>query len=424
MTILRDISFLWSMLHIIVIFLLIFQPRYSWRTTILVSFTGGAVLLILNVLLMTAFQLSVMRVAFFTCTLPSLLLFFALSQYRDGRFFFLFCLSDTVCFWLLQITNFLDRITGDTYVTLLVSRLILFPVVELLFWRFLRRPFLELQAKLTRSWWLFAAVGAVYYLLIMVTSVPVGAAMPDGMGIARILLVLILMPLTYLTILRSLWRQMQVYENTRLLELQRREYEAIREKTELGRILRHDMRHHLITLEGLLRQGDGDGALDYVRELGGKLDGLMERTWCANTAVNAVLSAYLGQAEQDGCRVEVQVALPGDTPYGEMDLCVVLANVLENAVNACRALPSGERELLLELRQDGEGRLALRAENTCRGPVSFGEDGLPVPSRGAEGHGVGLQSVRAAVERYRGLLDCGWADGRFTLRAALFPPDK
>ena len=258
MTILRDISVLWSMLHVVALFLLLFQPRYSWRTTLIAGFAGAGVLLVVNVLAMYWLGHGIiMSIAFFTCTIPSLVLFFVLSQYRDGRYFFLFCLTDTVCFWLLQATNFLDRLAGDTYLVLLVSRLILFPLVELIFWRYLRRPYLELQEKQSRGWWTFTAIGAVYYLLIMATCVPVGAGMPDTAGLLRILLVMALMPLTYLTILHSLWQQMQIYENRWQIDLQRQNYNAICQKLELGRIYRHDMRHHLIVLDGMLRQEIG-----------------------------------------------------------------------------------------------------------------------------------------------------------------------
>ena len=152
MTILRDISFLWSMLHVVALFLLLFQPRYSWRTTLIAGFAGAGVLLVVNVLAMYWLGHGIiMSIVFFTCTIPSLVLFFVLSKYRDGRYFFLFCLTDTVCFWLLQATNFLDRLAGGTYLVLLVSRLILFPLVELIFWRYLRRPYLELQEKQSRG---------------------------------------------------------------------------------------------------------------------------------------------------------------------------------------------------------------------------------------------------------------------------------
>lgn len=422
MTILRDISFLWSMLHVIALFLLLFEPRYSWRTTLVAGFAGAGTLLIINVLAM--FWLGhgiIMSIAFFTCTIPTMLLFFFLSRYRDGRYFFLFCLTDTCCFWLLQITNFLDRLTGDTYVVLLIGRLIVFPAAELLFWKYLRRPYLQLQSSLEQGWWLFAAIGAVYYLLIMVTSVPVDAPMPDGVGLVRIFLVMVLMPLTYLTVLRSLWRQIQVYENSRQMEFQRREYDALRQKMELGRIYRHDMRHHLLILDGMLQQGDSAGALQYTQELNGKLTHLIQTAWCANTAVNAVLTAYIPQAEDTGCHVEADVCIPAELPYGEMDLCVIVANALENAINACREIREGERKIELKLELTGNQRLSLSVNNSCPQPVTFDAGGLPAGPH-QEGHGLGLRSVQSITAKYGGLFRCRWEAERFFLQAILFPP--
>jgi len=422
MTILRDISLLISMLHIIIIFLLLFEPRFSWRVTYTASFTMCGSLMILNILFMLWKGSEIlMGMAFFTCTIPTMLLSLFLSKYRDGRFFFLFCLSDTSCFWLLQITNFLDRLTGDTYVVLLVTRLLLFPLVEFLLWRYLRRPFLELQRKLDKGWWLFAAMGLIYYLLIMFTAVPVDAPMPDTAGLAVTVLVMALMPLTYIVMFLSLWQQMNRYESARQIELQRLDYESIRQKMELGRILRHDMRHHLAALEGMLSQGDAEEARQYVQTITGGLEQISQSARCANPAVNAVLTAYLEQAANDGCTVETKLSLPEELPFGDTDLCVLLANPLENAIRACQHLPEDQRHIRLELELTDNQRLVLSVDNPCPQRVEFGPDGLPaVPKK--EGHGLGLQSVQRVVDKYGGLFRCQWEEGIFLLRAVLIPP--
>lgn len=411
------------MFHIVIIFLLLFEPRYSWPKTLAASFAGAGLLLCFNVFAMLwKGHGIIMRLAFFSCTLPSLALFYILSKYRDGRFFFLFCLSDTTCFWILQVTNFLDRLLGDTYFIMMLSRLALFPVVEFLFWRYLRTPFLTLQREMRKGWWVFAAVGATYYLLIMLTSVPVGYDLPDAQGIARIILVLLLMPLTYLTILHSLWRQKQAYCHDQQLALQRREYEAIRQKIEFGRIFRHDMRHHMVILDGLLQQGDNDGAQQYIHELGVRLNSLTPRDWCANPAVNAVLSSYIDLAEQDECSITADVRLPEKLLYDEMDLCIILANALENAINACHGRPKEESGIDLKIRLTDNRNLTLSLANSCPQPVLFGENGLPaINQKPEEGHGFGLRSIKSIVDRYGGLMRCQWEAGQFSLRIALFP---
>lgn len=423
MTILRDISFLWSMLHIAVLYLMLFTPRYSWRTTLIFSSAGIGVLTAINMLIIVQQgTAAIMNVAFFTCTIPSLLLFFLLSKHRDGRFFFLFCLTDTMCFWLMQVTNFLDRMTGDAYVMLFFSRLVLFPAAEFLLWKYLRRPYLELQDRLKKGWWLFTAVGGAYYLLLIVTAIPVDAPIPDATELIRLFLVLFLMPLTYLTIFHSLWRQMRMYENSRQMELQQRDYNAVCQKMELTRIYRHDMRHHLAALDGLLQQGDSSGALKYVRTLNGGLEELVQPASCANNAVNAVLTAYMIQASNAGCTIDTTLRIPENLPFEETDLCIILANALENAIHACQELPENQRQICLVMELTENGRLIVTVENPCPRQVSFGPDGMPDVSK-QENHGLGLPSIRAVADKYGGLFRCQWDAGQFLLRVVLIPPE-
>ena len=87
MTLLRDLSLLWSMLHVIALFLILFEPRFSWRTTLTVAFVVGGTLLIANILLM--YQLGngiLMSMAFFPCTIPTLILFSSCPNTGTGGF--------------------------------------------------------------------------------------------------------------------------------------------------------------------------------------------------------------------------------------------------------------------------------------------------------------------------------------------------
>ncbi|WP_300820818.1 hypothetical protein, partial [uncultured Oscillibacter sp.] len=307
MTALRDISQLWAMAHVLVVFLLLFEPRRPWRPTIAICVSGAVVMSVVTLAAAAVLGVPPFALIFFTCSLPSMALFFWISKYRNGRFFFLFCLSDTMCIWLIQVTSLLDRLVGGEYAVMFAGRLILFPLAEWFIWKQLRRPYQELQRKLERGWWLFSLIGLLYYLMLVMVSIPVDDPMPGWRGLLLLLLVLALMPLTYISILHSLWRQMRMYENTRLMEVQRKDYDALCQKMEVGRIYRHDMRHHLAAVEGLLQQGDNGGALNYVRSLSGGLEELAEPVRCANSAVNAVLTAYIVQAGNEGCTVETKL---------------------------------------------------------------------------------------------------------------------
>lgn len=276
MTALRDASQFWSMIHVLIVFLLLFESRRPWRSTVILGFSAAGVMTVVTFVLAELLKLNPVTVSFFTCSLPSMALFFWISKYRDGRFFFLFCLSDTMCIWLIQLTALLDRLAGGGYVVMFISRLLLFPLAEWFIWRRLRRPYQELQRKLDRGWWQFSLIGLLYYMLVIMVALPVDVPLPARKELLRLLLVLALMPLTYLSILHSLWRQMRMYENVRMIEIQRQDYDALFQKIEVGRIYRYDMRHHLAAMEGLLQQGDYEGAQHYIRSLSGGLEELTE----------------------------------------------------------------------------------------------------------------------------------------------------
>lgn len=421
MTVLRDISQVWSMAHVLVVFLLLFESRRPWRATVAICVSGAVVMSVVTLVVAAVLGLSPFAIIFFTCSLPSMALFFWISKYRNGRFFFLFCLSDTMCIWLIQVTSLLDRLVEGGYVVMLFSRLLLFPLAEWFIWKRLRRPYQELQRKLEQGWWLFSLIGLLYYLMLVMVSVPVDDPMPGWKGVLLLLLVLALMPLTYLSILHSLWRQMRMYENVRLMEVQRQDYDALCQKIEVGRIYRHDMRHHLAAVESMLQQEDSGGALQYIRALSGGLEELAEPVRCANPAVNAVLTACIVQAANVGCTVETRLRVPEQLPFEETDLCVILANALENAIHACQELPEDQRQIYLSVELTENRRLLISVENPCLQPVPFGPDGLPkVPHR--EGHGLGLQSVKRVTEKYGGLFRCQWEEGRFLFRTVLMPP--
>ena len=138
MTILRDLSIYWSMFHILFVFILLFRPRFTRKKTVLITGIFMGILILLNGagLAVLGFD-ALAQVFLLTCTVPSFILFYVLSADRNFKFIFSFCLADTSCLWLMAVTNLLDYfLGGGEYWVMLVSRLIAFPLMEYLIWRY------------------------------------------------------------------------------------------------------------------------------------------------------------------------------------------------------------------------------------------------------------------------------------------------
>lgn len=416
MEILRNLSMLWSLLHVEALFLLLFQRRYSLRTTMIFSTTVPAVLVLLNLGLMARVGFEgFMNMALFTCTLPTLVLGFLLSKYRDGRFFFTFCLADTTSFWIMQLTNLLDRLCGDTYLVLFISRIVFFLAVEALIWFRLRRPYLELQAETKRGWWLFTAVAAIYYLLILTTSIPVGTAMPARAEIVKLMLIMALMPTTYLTIFWALYRQLLLFraqENDRVLAAQKEQLEARLENQQAIRELAHNMKAFRNTLSGLLAEGKLEDARGFLAETG-DFGGGAGADYCTDSYLNAVLGQAAGRFRAAGAELSADVRL-GDGPLPHTELCLILSNALDNALEAVAALPAGERKASVQIRLKGM-YLLLRVKNRCAAGLAVARGSFPATGKREPGHGYGLPTIRRTAEALGGSAVCYTAEGNFFL---------
>ncbi len=432
MSLLRDISFLLSMLHVIILFLLLFEPKYSWKTTLAISFGGSAAIVAANTLLMVWQGPSIiMGAAFFTCTIPSAIMFLLLSKYRGGRFFFLFCLTDTSSFWLLQVTNFMDRLAGDTHAALLISRLVLFPIFEWLIWQYLRKPYLELQRNLDKGWWLFAAIGSVYYLLLMTASVPVDAPVPDTTGLVRIILVLILMPLTYLTILRSLWHQMvDGRTRTEMAVLSTRSQlalENLRIVQDSGAALiqvRHDMLGNLGILQSLSQKKDYERLDKYLAVLTRKTEQIVPIKISSHPIVNAILAQGAERAKASGTDFRCKVSLPETVAVPDEDLAAYLMNLVSNALDAVELLePNHQKWVEITMHIRGKYLFIEGRNPYSLAPAPGGNSGRFLSHKG-DGHGYGLWIMEKVAHRYQSELYTEAKDGVFLARTALLMPEN
>lgn len=183
--------------------------------------------------------------------------------------------------------------------------------------------------------------------------------------------------------------------------------------------LKHELRHHVETMESLYASRDYARLGDYLRALGGEKDALPPLYYTENFLVNALLAGRLGPARGEGIRVSCAASLPQALPIADSDLCTLLANLLDNAVEACRRLGPGEERFIrlsLEVKQE---LFLLTCANSA--PPHAGT-GFPTTKADRDSHGLGIPAMRRVAEKYDGVLEAGQQGGVFTLRAVLRLP--
>ncbi len=175
------------------------------------------------------------------------------------------------------------------------------------------------------------------------------------------------------------------------------------------RTLRHDLRNHLSTALGLLEQGEGEKARQYLLELTDSQAMQSSRCICENEIVNAVMSFKAEEMERRGILADLQIALPADLSIADTDLCALFGNALDNAIEA--AQNTEERKIKVRCKAE-RGLFMLRVENSRSGQV---QEDLRTTKADKKFHGFGLAGMREMVTRYDGCLEAGAKDGSFEL---------
>ena len=180
-------------------------------------------------------------------------------------------------------------------------------------------------------------------------------------------------------------------------------------------IYRHDMRHQLLMLEGLIANGKTEQVQEFIKNVMDDLDAVTPKQYCENETVNLLCSSYERKARQLNVRLTIHALLPAKIPLSDTELCSVVSNGLENALQAASQSELSEKwvKLYCEVKQN---KLLIQIRNSYTGEVVI-RNGLPVASR--DGHGYGCHSIQTIVQRNGGHCAFVAEAGVFTLRLIL-----
>jgi len=399
MTFLKDFSVLWSLLHTLLLFLLLFESRYPRRKTLILSLSTMLPLILVNTVIFVVVGAErYITLLLLTCSLPSLIFFWFLAKHRDGRFFFTFCMVDSLILEIIYITNILDFYLGNTYIVLFVLRMVCIPLLELLIYKKLRPIYLSVQQSVKKGWYVFAVISALFYVAMSLSASYPTLITGRPQYLPAFVLYLVLLPVIYVHILSTLRNQQHMHEMTEqdnILRLQvanmtarMEEYSAANEKF---RTERHDFRHKLQVIAGLTEQGEYDKLREVVLHYTEAIRETAVRQYCSSAVIDAVLSSYLQKAESRGIRVGVALSFPAQLPVDEAELATVFANAIENAIHACEKLEVGRRRI--DVKVLTSPCFMLQISNSYDGNVEFDENGTPISRE--EGHGFGTRSIVA-----------------------------
>lgn len=202
-----------------------------------------------------------------------------------------------------------------------------------------------------------------------------------------------------------------------LLNLQRTQQERLLQYNEEVKAARHDLRQHLRVIWACLDGDNLDGLKDYLRAYEEKLPPDIPRAFTKNFALNAVCTHYAEEARKWEIDYDVALDMPEQLPVNEPELCAMLGNLLENAVEACREV----RQAAPFVRVRGgweDGHIVFTVDNSCeREPIW--KDGRLLSSK-RDGFGTGTWSIQKTAERCGGMAAFSFQNGVFQASVFLY----
>lgn len=213
--------------------------------------------------------------------------------------------------------------------------------------------------------------------------------------------------------------QLQQVQNSLNLQLKQSVHEisTLRESQELTRQYRHDLRHHLQYISACIENHQEEQAQKYISGICKEIEAQRVECYCENEAANLIFSSFVGRARNDGITMNISGALPAFLLIADSDLCVLLSNALENAIHASKPFAAEGKAASIDVQfYEKEGKIFLQITNPCKKEIPF-EKGIPVSDQ--PGHGIGVQSICAIVERYKGVYSFQVKEERFILRLFL-----
>ena len=183
---------------------------------------------------------------------------------------------------------------------------------------------------------------------------------------------------------------------------------------------RHDYRNHIQMMKVLAANGDMDALKVYLDELDTDLNTVDTVVKTGNPMADAILNSKISLARSRNIPTQVDAHIPVKLKMSELDLCCIIGNLFDNAMEASMALPEEKR--MIRVYMDMKGTQLYISFTNFTAAKKLSKVGKGFKTSKGEGHGFGLVRIDDIVSRYDGYLSRNSEDGAFTTEI-LIPQD-
>lgn len=198
--------------------------------------------------------------------------------------------------------------------------------------------------------------------------------------------------------------------------------EAVEANLEDLRCIRHDLKNQYGYIRMLLQSNQKEEALAYLEQMSENMPEQLSYVDCGNRSMNTILNMEFSKAKRAGVNVSHQLVVPPVLPFADSDLCSVLGNLMDNAIEECTRRKEQEGQfgkVRLEIYPHKSYLFIMCSNGTDRENLERYKRGLKTTKADDGLHGYGTHIVAKVAEKYNGWVEYSLEDGSFVAKVIL-----
>lgn len=249
-------------------------------------------------------------------------------------------------------------------------------------------------------------VTLIYLVIIFATAILINAAGTNGNNISYIYFIFAILASLMFWVLEIIFKNYQAsFEKTTRYFQQNvlhSQYEEIKNIYLNMRGWRHDYHSHLQTIKAHLALKQLDEVQKYLLELEKDLNRVDEYVKSGNLLADAILNSKISIADSKNISVTCKAELPESIVISDIDMCVILGNLLDNAIESCMNIEENKRFIRIYIAVM-KNQLYMSIQNSAKEELNFNERNYISNKRGE--HGLGMKRVKMLIDKYNGYLN-------------------
>ena len=223
----------------------------------------------------------------------------------------------------------------------------------------------------------------------------------------------------------------QIHENNvgkfrqKQLTLQHHQFENVISSYENIKRIRHDMLGHLVTINEYLKSNQVEDGISYINKLHREVDLNKQGIFSENISVDAIVNNRISKANELGIITMIDIAIPKKINIDDMDLCVVISNLLTNAIEACQRINddiSKHIRFIMRYKHDSIIIETINSYSSDTVNEIVGRFTSSKAFRNKGEFGMGLSNIESVIKKYNGIFDINRNENEFIVKIII--PDK